>query len=815
MPFMSSPVAYPPSSSPPEQAQPRKRLNTEDGHNPKPKKRLFGKSLFEPVEPLRTINANATRQTENPQEKVVDELPRWERNAPAGDSKDVAQISLPSPAGSTRTRTWREPPCADAQTDTEPSTLDSSLTTVRTSSGKRYVLRERVVKPSVSYEQTIAQRSHTDIGRATKSYYGINIHELLNEANEINSASTLEEPVAIQPVVRPTVEQGKTKKRNRMLWAEKYRAKKFTDLVGDERTHRTVLRWLKGWDSIVFPGSVKPTIKGRDQEEEGKVHRKILLLTGSPGLGKTTLAHVCAKQAGYEVVEINASDERSRDVVKGRIRDCVGTENVRGANSKIGDKTVRKAGRPVCVVVDEVDGVIGGSGGSGDGGFMRALIDLVLLDQKNASRGATGTFTDKSKKGDCFRLLRPIILICNDVYHTSLRPLRSSNLAEIVHVRKPPLDKMVARLKHVFEKEAVPADSDGVRRLCEATWGISSRKEDRGGSNSGEGDVRAVLVAGEWAAGKLRASKPSSTVPRLTRQWFEKHMLADLSSTSNSTASRGLGRGGAREAADRVFLDNAGFPKSATAPTKSNFKDPHSPSGPSSATDATRARCLDLLRSVVDTAGDTDRIVEDVFTAYPSRNFHDDTLLSKPNMAADWLAFHDTLSSRVHGASQAFELGPYLSTSVLAFHTLFASAKTSLQNSSSYNDDEAGDAVDTNPFSGPRADFIAFEQTKATKAQLTGLQSSLSIPLARGFRSPEQVATDLVPYLHRMLSPAVAPVLVGGSGGVKTASVRRDTEKAMVKRAVSAMGATGIELEKMRVEEERAGSGGWVYRMEP
>lgn len=45
------------------------------------------------------------------------------------------------------------------------------------------------------------------------------------------------------------------------------------------------------------------------------IHR-IALLCGPPGLGKTTLAHIVAKHAGYNVVEINASDDRGRDTFR-------------------------------------------------------------------------------------------------------------------------------------------------------------------------------------------------------------------------------------------------------------------------------------------------------------------------------------------------------------------------------------------------------------------------------------------------------------------------------------------------------------------
>lgn len=66
-------------------------------------------------------------------------------------------------------------------------------------------------------------------------------------------------------------------------------------------------------------------------------------MCGPPGLGKTTLAHILAKHAGYRPVEINArleeqdhicvdlhmifdlfSDDRSADTLKDKIRNATG-----------------------------------------------------------------------------------------------------------------------------------------------------------------------------------------------------------------------------------------------------------------------------------------------------------------------------------------------------------------------------------------------------------------------------------------------------------------------------------------------------------
>ncbi|KAI2615667.1 hypothetical protein GGR54DRAFT_612271 [Hypoxylon sp. NC1633] len=834
MPSASSPVLYPASSFPPTAAVKRTKPHPDPRtRRPRTTAGFLLDSDSDDDDVLQEPAAKR-RMLSSPSENLA--LESTEPSSPPSSASNVVKDpqfnSLEPIPEITRSENATQPSAATSFSSSNFTSILEQLSSykplsnfkVTTCSGKTVNIKQRRSGAGVSFERMVAARSKTKEGRARKSYYGIDIHELIETAStELANRPKNSDTVPDEPM--PSVEAAK-KPRKSLLWTEKYRAKNFVDLVGDDLTNRLVLRWLKRWDHIVFPGAAKSRSfirrpGARAETEEEKPHRKILMLTGPPGLGKTTLAHVCARQAGYEVMEINASDDRSRDVVKNRIRTSLGTENVKTVQqNKSRDGKQQKVARPVCVVVDEVDGVVTGSGGSGEGGFIKALMDLITIGEKNASgaQEATSQYSGRrKKKGDDFRQMRPLILICNDVYHPSLRLLRQSSLAEVIHVGKPTIDSVVTRLKTVFEKEGIPCEKDAARKLCEAAWGVSSGIDvKRGAESTAEGDLRGVMVVGEWVAGRVRSATLNGS-PCLTRQWVERNVIHELS--HGGGGARGVGRGNIRDIVTRVFQDGAGFPKSnvlITAPSRYQSEQPQAQLGFS---EHQKKYGMERLREMVETSGDVDRVITDVFLDYPNHEFNDDSFLSKPDDAYEWMHFHDACSSRLFG-NQDWELAPYLCQPILACHHLFASPirRANLGYDRKWGGGDAEDEAPPLPFSGPRADFLARETTKENRAILQAMQAELPPTLMRSFRSAEDIATDFLPYLIRLVSPDVKPVVVGGSGDQRgTASVRKDTEKSMVMRAANVLAEVGIELQRGKIESESQFSRGpqWVYRMEP
>ena len=141
-----------------------------------------------------------------------------------------------------------------------------------------------------------------------------------------------------------------------MMWSEKYRPNNFTDLIGNEESRKLFVEWFTNW----------------------KRGTKPILLVGPPGIGKTTLANIAAKQFGYDLIGINASDVRNKRNINEILTPVLGNQTVLGT--------------PM-IFIDEVDGVHGRA----DYGGGEAIIQILKEPTVPIVLAANTDTSDKMK----------------------------------------------------------------------------------------------------------------------------------------------------------------------------------------------------------------------------------------------------------------------------------------------------------------------------------------------------------------------------------------------------------------------------------
>jgi DNA polymerase III delta prime subunit len=181
------------------------------------------------------------------------------------------------------------------------------------------------------------------------------------------------------------------------MYAEKYKPRVLEEVLG----HATEIAQLRRW---LGPSADDPTAP-----------KKPVCLIGPPGIGKTTIAHLLAAQAGYIVHELNASDSRTSTVLKNTLH----TTNTRL--------------QPDLIIIDEVDTIQ-------DHGGITTLSTIIK----------TNTHI-------------PIVLIANE------RPIKVrtilSNCIEIV-LYPPPLHTIVSHVEKIGKKEGLRIPKAQLQELC-------------------------------------------------------------------------------------------------------------------------------------------------------------------------------------------------------------------------------------------------------------------------------------------------------------------------------------------------------------
>ena len=220
-----------------------------------------------------------------------------------------------------------------------------------------------------------------------------------------------------------------------LLWTERFRPATLKELVGNPGPICALQRYVNTRDHHTSP----------------------LLLSGPPGVGKTSAAIAALKDAGYSILELNASDIRTPSALLQEIEPLMATGKTLLAKKRFG------------IIIDEMDGATPAAAAA------IASLYNEISDGKPKKK--------KQKRAAVTRPpLLPVIAICNDSSSTAVRTI--SKVA-VQHIKFEPLEPrdMHARLKQVV--------------VAAGASGCIAKKTLRDMLSACSGDLRAFITTAQ------------------------------------------------------------------------------------------------------------------------------------------------------------------------------------------------------------------------------------------------------------------------------------------------------------------------------
>ena len=189
------------------------------------------------------------------------------------------------------------------------------------------------------------------------------------------------------------------------MWSEKHRPKKLEEVLGNEEGRSKLLAWLSRW----------------------KAGGRAALLVGPPGTGKTTTVHLVAEKMMMPLVELNASDTRTKEKLSKRMGEVLGSASLFGTRSLI--------------FLDEVDGLAGRS----DYGAIDFIKDSVRRSEN------------------------PVVMAANDPDSDEVKKL--SSVTTRIEFHKPPEEVVEEFLSRIAAEEGISVGPERLQAVARAANG--------------------------------------------------------------------------------------------------------------------------------------------------------------------------------------------------------------------------------------------------------------------------------------------------------------------------------------------------------
>ena len=200
------------------------------------------------------------------------------------------------------------------------------------------------------------------------------------------------------------------------LWTVKYAPTSTNQICGNKGQVDKLQGWLRA-----FPENLRTHFKKAGKDGYGTF--RAVIIHGPPGIGKTTAAHLAAKLEGYDIVESNASDTRSKKLVETGLKGVLDTTSLLGYFAGDGKK-VEAEKKKLVLIMDEVDGMSAGD------------------------RGGVGALAAVCKKTSI-----PMILICNDRKLPKMKPF--DYVTYDLPFRKPTVEQVRSRIMTILFREGM------------------------------------------------------------------------------------------------------------------------------------------------------------------------------------------------------------------------------------------------------------------------------------------------------------------------------------------------------------------------